>query len=80
MIRKQRITTEKSRGIGMHIEEICYSFLLMAFAFDSKKNGKRDGACKKRRGKGEIHQEKCPQAFVFIYIVYISSHTVPFKN
>lgn len=72
MIRKQRITTEKSRGIGMHIEEICYSFLLMAFAFDSKKKmGREMGACKRRRGKGEIHQEKCPQAFVFIYILFI---------
>lgn len=71
MIRKQRITTEKSRGIGMHIEGICYLFLLMAFAFDSKKKWEeRWGHAKEDEEKGK-YIKKSVLKHLFLYILFI---------
>lgn len=60
----------------MHIEEICYSFLLMAFAFDSKKKWEeRWGHAKKDEEKGKyIKKSVLKHLFLYIYCLYKFTH------
>lgn len=55
----------------MHIEEICYLFLLMAFAFDSKKKWEeRWGHAKEDEEKGK-YIKKSVLKHLFLYILFI---------